>query len=105
MYPQMLLLFLAFFSAFRFSSAASASDWRGHSIYQVMTDRFARSDGSVTSPCNPQDRSYCGGSWRGIIDNLDYIQNMGFTAIWISPIVEQIHGNTGEGEAYHGMHS
>jgi alpha-amylase len=24
---------------------------------------------------------YCGGSWEGIINNLDYIQNMGFDAV------------------------
>lgn len=27
---------------------------------------------------------------------------MGFTAIWISPVTEQLPQNTGEGEAYHG---
>lgn len=27
---------------------------------------------------------------------------MGFTAIWITPITEQLTGNTGDGEAYHG---
>ncbi|KAJ7451075.1 glycoside hydrolase family 13 protein [Mycena latifolia] len=102
MYSQILFLSITLFSAFRATAAASASEWRGRSIYQVMTDRFARSDGSVTSSCQTSDRAYCGGSWRGIIDKLDYISGMGFTAIWISPIVEQIHGNTGEGEAYHG---
>jgi len=30
------------------------------------------------------------------------VQNMGFTAIWISPIVENLSGNDGDGEAYHG---
>ncbi|KAJ6569459.1 glycoside hydrolase family 13 protein [Mycena capillaripes] len=102
MHSQILILLLAFLSVVRYSTAATASDWRGRSIYQVITDRFARSDGSVTSPCDPKDRRYCGGSWKGIIQRLDYIQNMGFTAIWISPVVEQIGGNTGEGEAYHG---
>jgi hypothetical protein len=24
---------------------------------------------------------YCGGSWQGIVDKLDYIQDMGFTAV------------------------
>jgi alpha-amylase len=27
---------------------------------------------------------------------------MGFTAIWISPVTEQLSGDTGDGEAYHG---
>ncbi|KAJ7259649.1 glycoside hydrolase family 13 protein [Mycena rebaudengoi] len=87
---------------FGFSSAASASDWRSRSIYQVVTDRFARGDESTTFPCQVADRTYCGGTWQGIIKKLDYIQNMGFTAIWISPVVDQLQGKTAEGEAYHG---
>ncbi|KAJ7652117.1 glycoside hydrolase family 13 protein [Mycena polygramma] len=98
MYSYILLLSLVILSAFRCTLAASASDWRGRSIYQVVTDRFAGS----TTPCDPRDRRYCGGSWKGIMQRLDYIQHMGFTAIWISPVVEQIDGSTGEGEAYHG---
>jgi len=33
---------------------------------------------------------------------LDYIQGMGFTAIWITPITAQMEGNTADGSAYHG---
>lgn len=33
---------------------------------------------------------------------LDYIQGMGFTAIWITPVTEQLSADTGDGEAYHG---
>ena len=39
---------------------------------------------------------YCGGTWRGLADHLDYISSMGFDAIWISPIVK----NSKDG--YHG---
>nr|AAC49622.1 alpha-amylase [Lipomyces spencermartinsiae]prf//2203288A alpha amylase [Lipomyces kononenkoae] len=80
----------------------TAANWRGRSIYQVVTDRFARTDGSITYSCDVTDRVYCGGSYRGIINMLDYIQGMGFTAIWISPIVENIPDDTGYGYAYHG---
>ncbi|KAH7413339.1 alpha-amylase [Cadophora sp. MPI-SDFR-AT-0126] len=83
-------------------SALSAAQWRSQSIYQVITDRFARTDGSTTATCNTGDGIYCGGSWRGIINKLDYIQNMGFTAIWISPIVKNLEGNSADGESYHG---
>ena len=51
------------------------------SIYQVLTDRFARADQSTTAPCDTGARLYCGGTWQGIIEKLDYIQNMGFTAV------------------------
>ena len=47
------------------------------------------------SPC-PNLSDYCGGNFQGIIEHLDYIQGMGFDAIWISPVVE----NTPQG--YHG---
>lgn len=97
-----LLATLTLIMFFGFSSAASASDWRSRSIYQVVTDRFARGDESTTFPCQVADRTYCGGTWQGIIKKLDYIQNMGFTAIWISPVVDQLQGKTAEGEAYHG---
>ena len=45
---------------------------------------------------------YCGGSWQGVINKLDYIQYMGFDAIWISPIVANVEGNTSYGQAFHG---
>ena len=46
-------------------------EWQKRAVYQVLTDRFSRDDGS-TSPC--QDIStYCGGTFKGIEDNLDYI--------------------------------
>lgn len=83
-------------------SALSPAGWRSQSIYQVLTDRFARTDGSTTATCDTGDQIYCGGSWQGIINQLDYIQNMGFTAIWISPIVENLVGDSADGEAYHG---
>ncbi|KAJ3875382.1 GH13 alpha-amylase precursor [Lentinula edodes] len=81
--------------------AASADDWTNRAIYQVVTDRFALGNGSSPS-CDTSQKKYCGGNWQGIINNLDYIQSMGFDAIWISPVVENVQGTTTEGEAYHG---
>lgn len=42
------------------------------------------------------------GTWQGVINHLDYIQNMGFTALWISPVVQNIQGQTADGDSYHG---
>lgn len=61
--------------------AATPAEWRSKSVYQVLTDRFARTDGSTTASCNTEDRKYCGGTYQGIINKLDYIQGMGFTAV------------------------
>ncbi|ESZ90168.1 glycoside hydrolase family 13 protein [Sclerotinia borealis F-4128] len=95
------LLHLIFFTCLTTTVAAlSAASWRAQSIYQILTDRFARTDGSTTAPCNVNE--YCGGTWRGIINHLDYIQQMGFTAIWISPIVQNIVGDSVDGSSYHG---
>ncbi|KAK0618605.1 glycoside hydrolase superfamily [Bombardia bombarda] len=80
----------------------TAAEWRKQSIYQVVTDRFARTDLSTTAQCVTSEQVYCGGTWQGLISKLDYIQGMGFTAVWISPIVKQMDGNTKDGSSYHG---
>ena len=74
--------------------AADKEAWRSRTIYQVITDRFARTDGS-TAPCD-NFHAYCGGTWKGLENNLDYIEGLGFDAIWISPIPEN------KGNDYHG---
>lgn len=81
------------------ASALSPAGWRSQSIYQILTDRFANDAGTTTQGCSLGN--YCGGTWRGIINKLDYIQGMGFTAIWISPVVKNIGGTT-YGYPYHG---
>lgn len=61
--------------------ALSAAEWRAQSVYQILTDRFAVTSGAYNVPCVPADGVYCGGTWQGIISHLDYIQDMGFTAV------------------------
>ncbi|KAL2809120.1 glycoside hydrolase superfamily [Aspergillus granulosus] len=82
--------------------AANLAAWKSRSIYQTMTDRFARTDNSTTHPCKTADGLYCGGTWIGTLNQLDYIQGMGFDVVMISPIIENIHGRASYGEAYHG---
>ena len=82
--------------------AATAAQWRGRSIYQVLTDRYARTDGSTTAACDASQGRYCGGTFKGITNKLDYIQNMGFDAIWISPVTAQIPTVTAYGDPYPG---
>lgn len=83
------------------ATSLTPAGWRSQSIYQVMTDRFARTDLSTTAACDSSQGVYCGGTWKGLISKLDYIQGMGFTAIWISPFVEQMSGDTTDGSSYH----
>ncbi|WEW58934.1 alpha-amylase [Emydomyces testavorans] len=86
-----------------FALAENANDWKSRSIYQVFTDRFARTDGSTTAPCNPKDAITCSGTWRGIINHLDYIQGMGFDAVMISPVTKNLNSNFKDGDAHHGF--
>jgi alpha-amylase len=72
-------------------------DWRDEVIYHLLVDRFANGDPDNdlgVDLSNP--RAHHGGDWQGIIDRLDYLEALGVTAIWISPVV----ANTGGG--YHG---
>ncbi|KAL3475633.1 family 13 alpha amylase in complex with acarbose [Aspergillus californicus] len=94
-------------SAFLLSLAATAlaatpAQWRSQSVYFLLTDRFARTDGSTTAECDATMGQYCGGTWQGIINQLDYIQGMGFTAIWITPVTKNLEEYTSYGQAYHG---
>lgn len=64
-------------------------------MYLIMPDRFANGDeknDSVPVLTEKADRSLPngrhGGDLQGIINNLDYIQNLGATAVWLTPVNE-----------------
>jgi len=100
---QSLVLFSLLVSKFRPAAAATAKQWRSRSIYQIITDRFALLPGQVVNECNLADQTFCGGTWNSIRETLDYVQNAGFTAIWISPVNQNYEGpTTAYGDAYHG---
>eukprot|EP01023_Acetabularia_acetabulum_P001408 TRINITY_DN1053_c0_g1_i6.p1 TRINITY_DN1053_c0_g1~~TRINITY_DN1053_c0_g1_i6.p1 ORF type:complete len:1057 (-),score=168.34 TRINITY_DN1053_c0_g1_i6:183-3257(-) len=73
-----------------------AQQWKSRQIYQLLTDRFAPSSEQDENQGCADLSDYCGGTFEGITRRLDYIQSLGFDAIWISPIVK----NTEKG--YHG---
>ncbi|NML56571.1 glycoside hydrolase family 13 protein [Chryseobacterium cheonjiense] len=77
------------------NSAARESFTSKDVMYLIMPDRFANGDEKNDS--SPQltekaNRSLPGGrhggDLRGIINNLDYIQNLGATAVWLTPVNE-----------------
>ncbi|MFH2005175.1 MAG: alpha-amylase family glycosyl hydrolase [bacterium] len=77
-------------------------DWRDEVIYQIFVDRFA--DGDPNNNWNVDKTamgSYHGGDWQGIIDKLDYLEALGVTTLWISPVVKNIESDAGFG-SYHG---
>ena len=66
--------------------------WEDQVIYFLMLDRFndgrPENNDQGADEYNPNDeRKYSGGDIQGVIDRIDYIQNLGATAIWITPPV------------------
>ncbi len=82
--------------------ATHVLDWRDEVIYQLITDRFA--DGDVNNDFTVEPGSlgkYQGGDWKGIEDHLDYLQALGVTTLWISPIIQNVDSDANI-DAYHG---
>lgn len=91
----------------------TAFDWKSANLYFLLTDRFK--NGNPNNDVNFDRtqktgtlRGFEGGDIRGVIQKLDegYFTKLGVNAIWLTPIVEQIHGSTDEGNgvtyAFHG---
>ncbi|PQJ72578.1 alpha-amylase family glycosyl hydrolase [Polaribacter butkevichii] len=78
--------------------------WEGANIYFLLTDRF--NNGDTTNDINfdrtketGKLRGFKGGDIKGITQKIKegYFTKLGINAIWMTPIVEQIHGGTDEG--------
>ena len=77
-------------------------DWRDQVIYQIVVDRFANGDPNNDINVAPTiPGRYHGGDWQGIIDKLDYLDELGVTALWISPVVKNTEEDAGFA-SYHG---
>ncbi len=77
-------------------------DWRDQVIYQIMVDRFDNGDPNNDINVQPSvPGRYHGGDWQGIIDRLDYLGELGVTALWISPVVKNTEEDAGFA-SYHG---
>lgn len=99
-------------------------DYRSRTIYFLMTDRFHPHEPyspyidpkypSATNSVNcfvesctqdEQFRKYWGGDIKGVIQKLDYMKDLGISAIWLTPLMENVRayiGGTGYGTGYHG---
>jgi glycosidase len=76
-------------------------------IYLLMPDRFANGDpendnipGMLEGVNRDNPNARHGGDIQGVIDNLDYLDNLGMTAVWFTPIIE--NDMPPEYGAYHG---
>lgn len=85
-------------------------------VYLLMPDRFANGDESNDTYEDMNDTQADrkspwlrhGGDLQGIIDHLDYFNELGVTALWLTPIIENNTHQTNEGgtlrSSYHGYH-
>ncbi len=110
------LSFVAFLIAtLTFSNVYSQVDFREETIYFLLTSRFNDGDPNNNAPTewssynpdpdinssitDPNDVTWRG-DFKGLIEKLDYIKDLGFTAIWVTPIV---HNRSPLD--YHGYHA
>ena len=86
---------------------ALGGDFRDDTIYFVITTRFF--DGYKENNIHADDDEYAGntdddpawrGDFKGLIEKLDYLKALGFSAIWVTPVVEN-----GSSYDYHGYHA
>jgi glycosidase len=86
----------------------SPVDWRDQFVYFLLVDRFdnnaegipAYDPASASRHSDPaQGRSFQGGNIKGITRRLDYIKDLGCTAVWLSPIFKN---RQEKNDSYHG---
>jgi len=86
--------------------ATRVGDWRDEIIYQIVVDRFENGDpGNDSADGFPVDDGslarFQGGDWAGIEQRLGYLERLGATALWISPVVANTPPNDQQ-DGYHG---
>ena len=87
-------------------------NWEGATIYFMLTDRF--NNGDPTNDVNFKRteptavlRGFEGGDLAGVTQKIEsgYFNDLGVNAIWLTPLVEQIHAGTDEGTGFtYGYH-
>lgn len=83
------------------------TDFRDETVYFAITTRFYDGDPTNNVMCwdnqtaQKETKDPCWrGDFKGLIERLDYIKALGFTAIWITPVVQNASGYD-----YHGYHA
>ncbi len=76
---------------------------RGEVIYFILLDRFSNGDPLNDFDTNPKDpRGFHGGDLSGVIGKLDYLRDLGITALWISPVFRNRPTRFYHHQPYHG---
>ena len=107
LWAALLLLLVSMQSVATDVFTSNRTDFRDESIYFMMTTRFYDGDTGNNVLCwdnqsaQIETKDPCWrGDFQGVIDKLDYIKALGFTAIWITPVVQNASGYD-----YHGYHA
>ncbi len=97
--------------------ALNTADFKTDVIYQVVLDRFFDGNSSNNDPAGDTGlydatrtnwKLYWGGDLAGLTQKISYLAGMGVTALWLSPVVENVHlpvytqGWSGPQAGYHG---
>lgn len=87
-------------------SYGTLEPFASEAVYFIVTDRFVDGDPANNFPDQggeelgtfdraihladalPANIGYMGGDFKGVMDNADYIADMGFTAIWLTPVID-----------------
>ena len=95
-----------------FANTPTSDFWKNATVYFMLTDRFNNGDRSNDTAYHRTEkaeylRGFEGGDIKGIIDKLEegYFNRLGVDAIWMTPIIEQVHGydeSAGLTYSYHG---
>jgi alpha-amylase len=86
------------------TSAQTPFVWESANVYFLLIDRFQNGNlenDKIINRDKPTGklRGFEGGDIRGVIQKLEegYFTNLGINAVWMTPVVEQIHGSVDEG--------
>ena len=88
---------------------STSREWREEFIYFLLVDRFHDGKDRRAGPHRrsagipaERPRRFCGGTLRGITEHLDYIQGLGCTSVWLSPVFENEGAPDPSSSSYHG---
>jgi len=82
--------------------------WQNGLMYYVFVDRFNNGDTSLdgSEGTGIASTDYAGGDWRGVVDKLDYLQDLGVTVLWLTAPQDNAPGAYGTtcNATYSGYH-
>lgn len=96
-FPIIFIPFLLFFGLNVEAVEKKEENWQAETIYYLMIDRFNNGNSKNDNNVDSNDPlSFHGGDFQGVTLQLDYIKDMGFTSMILSPIFDN------EDKGYHG---